>query len=127
MTGDIGPFAITHEGGVASGVRRIEAVTGDYAVELIQRRCDTLHAIIQTLGVTEDATKSAVAKLQTNVKHLTRQVEELKVRVATGSPLNDATEDIVEVDGVKVLERRVSGFKKSTLRSLADSLRGQPW
>jgi len=123
ITGDIGPFAITHEGGVASGVRRIEAVTGNYAVELIQRRCDILHGIIQTLGVTEDAARSAVAKLQTDVKHLTRQVEELKVRVATRSPLNDATEDIVEVDGVKVVERRVSGLKKSTLRSLADSLR----
>ena len=122
-TGDIGPFAITREGGVAAGVRRIEAVTGERAVELLQHRRDTLHDILRTLGVSEDAAGSAVARLQADVKRLTRQVEELKVKAATGLPSSGAADDIVEVGGVRVVERRVSGLEKGTLRSLADSLR----
>ena len=121
-TGDIGPFVITQEVGVAAGVRRIEAVTGKYAVEQLQQRRQAVGGILDVLGVTEDKAAAVVQKLQTETKRLAREVEQLKVKAIMGSP-GGLTHDIINIDGVKMVTRRVSGLDKGTLRALADSLR----
>ena len=122
-TGDIGPFVITQESGVAAGVRRIEAVTGDGAVEYLRGRRAALDGVLQALSVPEYQAIDAVHRLQTDAKRLGREVERLKVKAAMGSPAGAPAEGLVDVDGVKMVTRRVSGLEKTALRELADSLR----
>jgi len=130
-TGDIGTFVVTHEGGVAAGVRRIEAVTGDAAVQLLQERRATLDALLHTLGTTGTNALGAVKKLQAETKRLNRDVEQLKVKAAIGAESPGTTGntdasgagDVLKVNGVKLVARRVSGLEQGALRVLADSLR----
>ena len=130
-TGDIGPFLVTHEGGVAAGVRRIEAVTGDAAVQLLQERRAILDTLLHALGTTGTNALAAVKKLQADTKRLSRNVEQLKVKAAMGTGSPGATGnadtsvagDVVKIDGVKLMVRRVSGLEQGALRVLADSLR----
>ena len=123
-TGDIGPFLIIQESGVAAGVRRIEAVTGPAAVRLLQERGAMLSGLLQALGTTAAGALPAVQKLQAEAKRLGREVEQLRIRAAMGGgPANAADGSTVEFDGVTVVGRRVSNLEKGALRTLADSLR----
>ena len=124
-TGDVGPFVITHEGGVAAGVRRIEAVTGPAAVELLQERQRTLAGLLRTLGADAEHAVAALKRLQTDAKRLARDVERLQVKAAMGGGAADPERDggAAEVDGVRVVTRVVSGLDPGALRTLADSLR----
>ena len=136
-TGDIGPFVITQEGGVAAGVRRLEAMTGAGAVEFLQQRRDALDGLLNTLGATPDQAVGAVRRLQTDAKRLARDMEQLKVRAAlAGGATGDgaagedgaggaggAGEDATEISGVRVVTRVVSGLDPGALRLMADQLR----
>ncbi len=121
-TGDIGPFIITHEGGVAAGVRRIEAVTGAAAVSLLQQRGDALASLLHQLGTTPDQAVPAVRKLQVEARRLTREIERLKVAAAAG-PAASPADEAVEIAGVKLVTRQVQALEPQALRALADSLR----
>ncbi|MGH9409250.1 MAG: alanine--tRNA ligase, partial [Vicinamibacterales bacterium] len=123
-TGDIGFFVVTQESGVAAGVRRIEALTGAGAVQWYQQHRDSLAHVLSALNTTADQSIEAVQRLQADVKRLTREVEQLKLKAALGggSP-GTAQDDVREVKGVKLIARRVSGLEKSALRGLSDSLR----
>ena len=121
-TGDIGPFIITHEGGVAAGVRRIEAVTGAAAVSLLQQRGDALAGLLHQLGTTPDQALPALRKLQAEAKRLTREIERLKVATAAG-PAASPADEAVEIAGVKLVTRQVQALEPQALRTLADSLR----
>ena len=122
-TGDIGPFVITHEGGVAAGVRRIEAVTGAAAVRLLQERGDALGDLLHVLGTSAGQAGSAVRKLQADARRLAREVERLKVEAAMGGPADPAADDAVEIAGVKLVTRQVQALDPQALRTLADPLR----
>jgi alanyl-tRNA synthetase len=124
-TGDIGPFVITQEAGVAAGVRRIEALTGAGAVEWIQHQRSSLEAVLGALNTTSEQAVPAVQRLQSDTKRLARDVEALKMKAALGGARADdtAANDTHDVNGIKVLTRRVSGLEKGALRGLADSLR----
>jgi alanyl-tRNA synthetase len=121
-TGDIGPFVITAESGVAGGVRRIEALTGAGAVEHLQRR-ETLLADTQAaLNAPLHELPEAAARLQAEIRRLTRENAELRLQAAMGGPRTDA-DDISAIGDAKFVARRVSGLDKDALRGLADSLR----
>ncbi len=122
-TGDIGPFVITHEGGVAAGVRRIEAVTGAAAVRLLQQRGDALDGLLHLLGTTAEHAASTVRKLQADARRLARDVERLKVEAAMGSAGEPRSDEAIEIAGVKLVTRQVPGLDPQALRTLADSLR----
>ncbi|HET9372967.1 MAG TPA: alanine--tRNA ligase [Vicinamibacterales bacterium] len=122
-TGDIGPFVITEESGVAAGVRRIEARTGAGAVEHIQHDQAVLARTTQALGSTPDEAAESIAKLQSEVKRLARENEQLKMKLALGGGATAAKDDAVAIGDAKLIARRVSGLEKSALRGLADSLR----
>ena len=121
-TGEIGPFIITHESGVAAGVRRIEAVTGAAAVSLLQQRGDALAGLLHQLGATPDQAVPAVRKLQAEARRLTREIERLKVAAAAG-PASSPADEAVEIAGVKLVTRQVQALEPQALRTLADSLR----
>jgi alanyl-tRNA synthetase len=127
-TGDIGLFAMTEEGGVAAGVRRIEALTGTAAVEFVQQQRRALDAVLAVLNAPAAQAAEAVQKLHTDVRRLGREVEQLKMKLALGGSSAartgaDAADAPTDVDGVKIITRRVEGLEKGALRGLSDSLR----
>jgi alanyl-tRNA synthetase len=122
-TGDIGPFVITEESGVAAGVRRIEALTGAAAVGFIQTRAADFDRTLAALGTSAEDASEAVAKLQGEVRRLARENAQLKVKAALGGGTAQGDDDSVTVGDAKLVARRVSGLDKEALRSLCDSLR----
>jgi alanyl-tRNA synthetase len=124
-TGDIGPFVITQESGVAAGVRRIEALTGAGAVAYQQQQRQALDRVLGALNTSPDQGVEIVQRLQSDVKRLTREIEQLKMKAALGGGGTSAgaQDDTRDVKGVKMIARRVNGLEKSALRGLSDSLR----
>jgi alanyl-tRNA synthetase len=121
-TGEIGPFVITEEAGVAAGVRRIEALTGSAAVEHIQSQQAVLARTTAALGVPTDGAPDAVAKLQAEAKRLGRENAQLKMKLALGGTTAEE-DDSIAIGDAKLIARRVTGLEKEALRGLADSLR----
>jgi alanyl-tRNA synthetase len=123
-TGDIGFFVIVAEGGVAAGVRRIEALTGAGAVAWAQHQRATLTAMLDALEVREEVAVEAIVKLQGENKRLAREATQLKTRIAMGGG-GSAKEggETVDVNGVKLARRKVADLDKDALRGLADSLK----
>src|SRR3954464_1150216 len=124
-TGDIGFFLITEESGVAAGVRRVEAITGAAAVSRAQHDRSLVEDVLSIVSVTADHAVEAVQKLQAEARRLTREVEQLKMKAAlSGSPGKaGAAEEPIEIDGIKLVAKRVSGLEKSALGGISDSLR----
>jgi alanyl-tRNA synthetase len=120
-TGDIGLFAIVQETGIAAGTRRIEAVTGAGAIALFQNQRRAIDQVIGTLNVPIEQAAATIERLQGDVKRLTREAAQLKLKVAlTGGTTEGQAQ---EVNGVVVITRRVDGVDKAGLRDLADSLK----
>jgi alanyl-tRNA synthetase len=125
-TGDIGFFVITQESGVAAGVRRIEALTGAGAVAYFQQQRQALDRVLAALNTSPEQGVEIVHRLQADVKRLTREIEQLKMKAALGgggTGGSAAQDDTRDVKGVKLVARRVSGLEKGALRGLSDSLR----
>jgi alanyl-tRNA synthetase len=125
-TGDIGLFAIVAESGVAAGVRRIEAFTGAGAVGWAQRQRAVLTATLEALHAPSEQAVEAIEKLQGENKRLSRELTQLKMRLAMGgSAAGGAGEDSVDVGGVTLTRRKVTDLDKDALRGLADSLKAR--
>jgi alanyl-tRNA synthetase len=124
-TGDIGFFVITQESGVAAGVRRVEALTGAGAVMHYQQQRRSLERMLSALNTTAEQGAEIVQRLQADVRRLTREADQLKMKAALGGggSTAGAQDDVRDVKGVKVIARRVSGLEKGALRGLSDSLR----
>jgi alanyl-tRNA synthetase len=124
-TGDIGPFVITEESGVAAGVRRIEALTGAGAVAHIQAQFSALDRTLAAIGSQADQAPDAVAKLHAEIKKLGRENDQLKMKIALGGGGGAAAagQDEVAIGDATLIARRVTGLEKAALRGLADSLR----
>jgi alanyl-tRNA synthetase len=122
-TGDIGPFVITEESGVASGVRRIEALTGAHAVAQIQAEHAALERTLAALGTPADHALDAIGRLMADVKRLARENDQLKLKLALGDGARTEDGDTVPVGDARLIARRVTGLEKAGLRGLSDSLR----
>ncbi|HVH58161.1 MAG TPA: alanine--tRNA ligase [Vicinamibacterales bacterium] len=122
-TGDIGPFVITEESGVAAGVRRIEALTGAGALAWMQQQRETLARFTGALNTTPAHGVDAIQRLQADARRLAREVESLKMKAAMGAGPSSGGDDVQTVEGVKVIAKRVSGLEKGALRGLSDNLR----
>lgn len=119
-TGDIGPFVIVSEGSVASGIRRIEALTGTTAFEHFREKEHELRRIAEILKT--DKPSQRIEKLVAEMKELEREVERLKSKAASESSTS-LVEQARDVDGIKVLSCRVDGLEQKDLRVLADNIR----
>ncbi len=123
-TGDIGLFKITAEGGVSSGVRRIEAVTGQGALDYVANEEAQLAEAAALLGGTASDVVEKIRQLGERQKKLERELEALKAKQAAGATA-DLGASAVEVNGVKVLAARLEGFDARSLRDAVDRLKQQ--
>ena len=123
-TGDIGLFKITSEGGVSSGVRRIEAVTGQGALDYIAHEEAQLGEAAALLGGNAGDVVDKIRQLGERQKKLERELEALKAKQAAGATA-DLGAGAVEVNGVKILASRLEGFDAKALRDAMDRLKQQ--
>jgi alanyl-tRNA synthetase len=121
-TGDIGLFRITSEGGVAAGIRRVEAVAGTVALALVQREADTLAHVAETLKAQPQEVEARLAQALENARSLEKELARLKVKMAT-SQGQDLALSAVDVKGVKVLAVNLEGADVKTLRDTMDKLK----
>jgi alanyl-tRNA synthetase len=122
-TGDIGSFVILAEGGVAAGVRRIEAVTGLGALAWLQQLRRFREDVLEVLKVGEHQAIEVIERLQADAKRLARELTQMKAKLAVGGSDSQSALETVEVAGVRLARRKVEGLDKDALRSLADSLK----
>jgi alanyl-tRNA synthetase len=118
-------FIIVSEGGVAAGTRRIEALTGLGAFELVQQQRGALHQVIDTLHVNPEQAVDAIEKLQSEAKRLSREVTQLKTKLAMSGGATSTDEETTDVAGIKLARRKVADLDKEALRGLADSLKAR--
>ena len=121
-TGDIGLFKIVSEGGVAAGIRRIEAVTGEGALAWVQATNARLLAAASALKTGPDELPSRIAQVQDQVKVLEKEVAALKSKLAAGQG-DDLLSQAVDVNGIKVLAATMEGADVGTLREAMDKLK----
>ncbi|HEX8248291.1 MAG TPA: alanine--tRNA ligase [Pyrinomonadaceae bacterium] len=123
-TGDIGSFKITSDEAIASGVRRIRAITGFDAFERFREDEKLIEKSLGVLRTQRDQLPSAIEKLQEELKRTRREVEELKMKIATGAigTASSNGDEAKEISGVKVLAKTVEGLDKGGMRHLSDTL-----
>jgi alanyl-tRNA synthetase len=123
-TGDIGLFKILSEGGVASGVRRIEAVTGEGALEQVVALEVTLDQAAALLKTGADSIVSKIEQMTERLKVTEREVDALKMKLATQAG-GDLLDDVVDVCGVQCLVASLDGQDPKTLRDTLDRVKNR--
>jgi alanyl-tRNA synthetase len=121
-TGDIGFFKIVSESGVAAGIRRVEAVTGEGALAYVQAQEERLSQAARALKASPEDVGAKLAQVLDNVRGLERELGRLKSKLASsqGDDLAAAAE---ELKGVKVLAAKLDGADVKTLREAVDKLK----
>jgi alanyl-tRNA synthetase len=123
-TADITAFKILSESGVAAGVRRIEALTGDNVLSYYAKLEEELQAAAKAAKTTPANLVDRIEKMNAEIKALQSENESLKSKAAKDA-LGDVMDQIVEVKGVKLLATSVSGVDMNGLRDLGDQLKGK--
>ncbi len=121
-TGDIGLLKLRGESGVAAGVRRLEAVSGEGALELIRSHETVLRAIATLLRAPGEEATAKLEKLLAQQRELEKRIAELQGKLAGGAS-RDLLADARRVNGITVLATRVEGLDDKGLREMADRLR----
>ncbi len=120
-TGDIGAFKIVSESGIAAGVRRIEAVTGEYALDYFNSKLEILNKTAAELKTEPDKLLNRVEQLQQQQKDLEKELESLKQKLA-GSKKDELIDQLQQIEGVNVLTAELEDLDNSALRNLNDQL-----
>ena len=120
QTGEIGSFRIISETGVAAGVRRMEALTGSGAMAHVKQLESEIRALTDLLKVGPSELVAKTRKLLAQVKDKERELEQLKLKLATGA--NDEA-DVRTIQGIRVHVQRADGMAMTELRALVDQLR----
>ncbi|MBI3241975.1 MAG: alanine--tRNA ligase [Chloroflexi bacterium] len=121
-TADIGPFIITSEGSVGAGLRRVEAVTGRAAQEIIQRRLAVLDKMAAYIGVTPDEVDRKLLNLMDDLQNAKKEIERLG-RESAQHNFDKLLSQVKEVKGVPVLTANINGVSADTLREMTDWFR----
>ncbi|BEV08652.1 alanine--tRNA ligase [Methylophilus sp. DW102] len=121
-TGDIGLFKITSESGVAAGVRRVEATTGEGALKLVQSQQSLINQVAGELKAPAHEVPAKIAQVMDHVKSLEKELARLKSKLAS-SQGDDLATQALEVNGVKVLAAALDGADANALRETMDKLK----
>jgi alanyl-tRNA synthetase len=121
-TGDIGTFKITAESGVAAGIRRIEAVTAEDAIEFMQSQEAALAAAAASLKTQPQEVTQKIAQVIDNVRALEKELARLKSKLAS-SQGDDLASQAQDVKGAKVLAAAIDGVDAKALREALDKLK----
>jgi len=121
-TGDIGLFKIVSESSIASGVRRIEALTGEGALAYVQKTSQLLEEAAQLVKERPDALTAKIKKMQADLKALDKEIDRLKTQMASDSADVEG-EAIQMINNTKVLIQKVAVDHPAALRDLADRLK----
>ncbi|MCY1196090.1 Alanine--tRNA ligase [compost metagenome] len=122
-TGDIGLFKIVSEGGVAAGVRRIEAITGDNALAWVQNQNALLTQVAGMLRSTPADLPARIAQVQEQVKALEKDLEQSRSKLAASAGNDLASSAAVDVKGIKVLAAGIGDVDPKALRGMVDNLK----
>ncbi|TYP61646.1 alanine--tRNA ligase [Stutzerimonas stutzeri] len=123
-TGDIGLFKIVSEGGVAAGVRRIEAVTGEQALAYLNRAEEQLKEVAGLVKGSRDNLLDKLGAMLERNRQLEKELEQLKAKAASATG-NDLASAAVDVKGVKTLAARIDGLDGKALLALVDQLKNK--
>jgi alanyl-tRNA synthetase len=123
-TGDIGVFKITSDESIASGVRRIRAITGFDAYQRFREDELLVEQVVTSLRTSRSELPVVIAKLQDELKKARREADELRLKIASGAVGSSSTngDESREVAGVRVLAREASGLDAAAMRQLSDTL-----
>ena len=122
--GDIGPFKIVSEGGVAAGVRRIEAITGPAALERLSELDALQNRLAALLKTTPDKLEGRIAHLVEQARSTEKELEKLQAKLASAQG-SDLASQAVEIQGVKVLAAKLEGADVKRLRETLDQLKNK--
>ncbi|HHL9178195.1 alanine--tRNA ligase [Escherichia coli] len=123
-TGDIGLFRIISESGTAAGVRRIEAVTGEGAITTVHADSDRLSEVAHLLKGDSNNLADKVRSVLERTRQLEKELQQLKEQAAAQESANLSSKAI-DVNGVKLLVRELSGVEPKMLRTMVDDLKNQ--
>jgi alanyl-tRNA synthetase len=123
-TGDIGSFKITSDEAIASGVRRIRAITGFDAFERFREDERLIDRSLLALKTQRDNLPNAIERLQEELKRTRKEIDDLKLKIATGAigEMSTNGDEAREVGGIKVLGKTVDGLDANGARQLSDTL-----
>ncbi|MDB5760741.1 MAG: alanine--tRNA ligase, partial [Burkholderia sp.] len=121
-TGDIGLFKIVSEGGVASGIRRVEAVTGENALALVQKLSSQVSEAAAALKAQPEELGARIQQVQDQVRQLERELNAMKAKAAA-SKGDELVGQAVDINGLKVLAATLDGADVASLRSTMDKLK----
>ena len=122
--GDIGLFRITSETGIASGVRRIEGVSGAKAIELMEADDDRLHQVARLVKAGREDVDEKVAQLVERNRSLEKELEQVKAKLASAAG-SDLAANAVAVDGVRIVAATLEGAEPKSLRDTVDQLKNK--
>ncbi|KOR30514.1 alanyl-tRNA synthetase [Achromatium sp. WMS2] len=123
--GDIGLFRITSETGIASGVRRIEAVTGAKAIEVMESESDCLQRISELVHANNADSEHKVAQLLENIRSLEREVKQLKLKLASSASADLVSQAVTLGNDIKVLTHTFEDMDGKALRETLDTLKNR--
>ncbi|HEY2847796.1 MAG TPA: alanine--tRNA ligase, partial [Pyrinomonadaceae bacterium] len=124
-TGDIGSFKITSDEAIASGVRRIRAITGFDSFERFREDEKLIDASLAALNTQRDNLPNAIARMQDELKKTRKEMDDLKLKIASGGLGNGASsngDEARDIAGIKVLAKIVEGLDANGTRQLSDTL-----
>jgi alanyl-tRNA synthetase len=121
-TGEIGLFRIISETGIAAGMRRIEAVTGESAYQLVKKQKELLDNLAFLLKTTEENLPERVETLIKNNKQLEKKIKEAQ-KASAKSKVEELLESCVDLDGIKVIAHQMEAESRDDLLKLADTMR----
>lgn len=121
-TSQVGIFKILSETGVSAGVRRIEAVTGNRAIETYKAKEKTLEEVSTILKTNPDNVLKKATSILSEIKELKQEIEKLKAKTA-GNIVDDILNTVDEINDIKVITKKVSDFDNNGLKNLGDQLK----
>ncbi len=120
--GDIGPFRVVSENGIASGVRRIEAITGDAAWDAIYAEEDSLAFVAETIKADKNQVETKITQVMGDYKALEKELKQLQSKLAA-SQGDDIANQVVKFGDINVLAAKMEGADSTVLRDTMDSLK----